>query len=512
LIFVVLIKNKKLDVINQNSGITVFFREFLMKKGGFVLFMVFAFSFLFAQEYPKKLDEPKKLGETTRADIIQKDIEDAIKKLESNSLVESDDARMELIEIGRKAVPYLIKSLDNSKPEVRFVICEILGHIKDPSAVDTLIKHLTDNGEYGKSVASASAKALGMIGDEKSIPELVKILDTDQAKMDVELRYEIIVALGNLRAKDAEGNLKKFLDDKSETYIKQRIVFAVIEALGKIRANGSVKDIAKFLKDPTKEEESDRTIAMVAAKALQRITGTFYGPITIETDEKTKATIKKWIEWFDGERKKESQPKIDQTIQTMELIDNALEKFNLNEGRYPEKLIDLVQKPNYLKKPWPEGGYLKEIHKDGWGRDFEYQIIGPKGEKYQLLSYGEDGKSGGTGPDEDIRWETRDEFERKRKNTMVSMKIIVDAIEKFKATEGRYPDKLIDLSNKPLYAKLWKEPYLKEQQLKDGWGNDFGYKVLNIKDTPFELLSYGSDGKEGGIGRNADIQYQEEKK
>lgn len=492
-----------------------------MKKSCLVILLISLIALPALAQEPPKPPQPSappqpqpQAKELTRDELLQKDIEEAVKKLSSNNFRENDEARQELIEIGKKATPYLIKALDSDKPEVRLMVCEILGHIRDSASTDALIKRLSDLDKYGRSIASAAAKTLGLIGDEKAIPELVKLLDSDNAKVDVELRYEIVTALGIFRAKEAEGPLKKLLEDKAPlTYLGKMVAIASIDALGKIHAKGAIPDIAKLLSDKTKEEWSGRTMAMAAAGALQKITGIDNGPIIEDGEEKTKTTIQNWVMWWDNERKKEAQTKIDATMSTMKIIDEALEKFKLNENRYPDKLIDFVTKPPYATK-WLEGGYLKEVPKDGWGHDFVYQTIGAKGESYGLFSYGADGKEGGTGPDAEIRWETTEQFGFRIKDTQTSMKMIAEALEKFKEVEGRYPEKLIDLVIKPPYAKAWKEPYLKTKDLlKDTWGNNFIYKVPSATaGEPFDLISFGVDGKEGGIGRDTDIKWQKEKK
>lgn len=50
---------------------------------------------------------------------------------------------------------------------------------------------------------------------------------------------------------------------------------------------------------------------------------------------------------------------------------------------------------------------------------------------------------------------------------------------------------------------------VKEDMLKDGWGRPFEYTVPGPGDTPFEIISYGRDGTQGGSGRDADIMYSE---
>lgn len=54
---------------------------------------------------------------------------------------------------------------------------------------------------------------------------------------------------------------------------------------------------------------------------------------------------------------------------------------------------------------YPPGGYLKEIPKDEWGRDFIYKAwVGDKSHTI-LLSWGADGEAGGEGIDADLRVE-----------------------------------------------------------------------------------------------------------
>lgn len=43
----------------------------------------------------------------------------------------------------------------------------------------------------------------------------------------------------------------------------------------------------------------------------------------------------------------------------------------------------------------------------------------------------------------------------------------------------------------------------------DSWGNNFLYQSPGPKNRPYDIISYGSDGKEGGTGNAADIRYSE---
>ncbi len=43
----------------------------------------------------------------------------------------------------------------------------------------------------------------------------------------------------------------------------------------------------------------------------------------------------------------------------------------------------------------------------------------------------------------------------------------------------------------------------------DSWGNDFVYVTPGPNGKPFDLISLGADGQEGGTGNNEDIKYSE---
>ena len=57
--------------------------------------------------------------------------------------------------------------------------------------------------------------------------------------------------------------------------------------------------------------------------------------------------------------------------------------FKLNQGRYPDRLEELVQ-----------AGYLHEMPLDGWGHPYVYRVPGPDGRPFEVLSWGADGKEG----------------------------------------------------------------------------------------------------------------------
>jgi len=54
-------------------------------------------------------------------------------------------------------------------------------------------------------------------------------------------------------------------------------------------------------------------------------------------------------------------------------------------------------------------------------------------------------------------------------------------------------------------SALWKGPYLLKKTPLDPWGNPYVYHIPGKHEFPYEVVSYGEDGKEGGEGNAADI-------
>lgn len=73
------------------------------------------------------------------------------------------------------------------------------------------------------------------------------------------------------------------------------------------------------------------------------------------------------------------------TFASMDNVANALTNYNLDHSSYPTTLGALTAtKPPYLDPRKPP--------KDGWTREFAYQVPGINEHPYELLSAGADGK------------------------------------------------------------------------------------------------------------------------
>jgi general secretion pathway protein G len=75
--------------------------------------------------------------------------------------------------------------------------------------------------------------------------------------------------------------------------------------------------------------------------------------------------------------------------------------YQTDTKRYPQSLQDLVKQPAGVEN-W-NGPYAKPAElKDAWGNDYVYAFPGTEGRRFDLVSYGADGKPGGEGADRDL--------------------------------------------------------------------------------------------------------------
>lgn len=94
---------------------------------------------------------------------------------------------------------------------------------------------------------------------------------------------------------------------------------------------------------------------------------------------------------------------------------------------------------------------------------------------------------------------------------VTQMSAFRNALQTYYLDCGTYPtgeQGLSALWEKPYLSPVpsgWNGPYTESEIGKDPWGNDYIYKSPGSNSLPFEIISYGSDGKEGGEGNAADI-------
>lgn len=100
------------------------------------------------------------------------------------------------------------------------------------------------------------------------------------------------------------------------------------------------------------------------------------------------------------------QARVTTTKANLKALHVAVNQFKMDTGRFPteeEGLKALVEQPTDAEK-WEPGGYLEttEVPKDGWDRDFIYQLYPESGKPFVIKSLGADGQEGGEGFDADL--------------------------------------------------------------------------------------------------------------
>lgn len=82
-------------------------------------------------------------------------------------------------------------------------------------------------------------------------------------------------------------------------------------------------------------------------------------------------------------------------------------------------------------------------------------------------------------------------------------------LDGYKLDNSRYPttqEGLDALVKAPAGISSWKGPYLKKNVVpKDPWSNEYKYTSPGEEGRPYDILSYGADGKPGGDGENKDV-------
>ena len=231
---------------------------------------------------------------STPDEIVRADIPMLIGRLTDKDPFVVDEARWDLLGIGRPGVLELVKRLSDNNPDQQFKICEILGELRDPVAVQPLLEQLKNRSAKGSAstVATAAAMALGKLADRSAAPALMDALDSG----DSDLKYSAAVALGNLRAVEAVPKLKEALKDKATTFYQLFVRAAAADALGKLRATGCEKELSALFDEIETEPSTEQPVGYYAARALERITGQTQGSLT-ESSNVRAESLAKWKKW-----------------------------------------------------------------------------------------------------------------------------------------------------------------------------------------------------------------------
>jgi general secretion pathway protein G len=98
--------------------------------------------------------------------------------------------------------------------------------------------------------------------------------------------------------------------------------------------------------------------------------------------------------------------------------------------------------------------------------------------------------------------------ESKVKAAKIQIESFSSALDLYYLDMGRYPtssDGLAGLVQRPGNAQEWNGPYLKGGVVpNDPWGHPYVYHSP-VERAPYEIISFGADGQEGGTGTATDI-------
>jgi len=196
--------------------------------------------------------------------------------------IDSEDILIELLE------------KDKLKYRAKAFVINTLGKMRSKKAVPVLIKLLED---IKRDVRIASAKALGEIGDEKSVKSLI-IRSTEDP--DANVRKAAIEAIGMIRAKEAFQVLSGLLEKE----IYPDIIEATVSALICIDQDSFLSNIKSY-KTETKKALANITYSMEIIDMLLKceepevVKSAIYALGRIGTDE----AISKLLEYISSDNK-----------------------------------------------------------------------------------------------------------------------------------------------------------------------------------------------------------------
>jgi general secretion pathway protein G len=94
----------------------------------------------------------------------------------------------------------------------------------------------------------------------------------------------------------------------------------------------------------------------------------------------------------------------------------------------------------------------------------------------------------------------------KVKLTQAQLQTLAEKVQQYQMDTGALPPTLDALVTAPGGTQGWLGPYAKTADLNDAWMHPMLYKVPG-EGRPFDLVSYGADGKPGGDSVNADLKF-----
>lgn len=126
--------------------------------------------------------------------------------------------------------------LEDNEWQVRFSCLASLGNIKDPKAIPTLTKYLSDPNDL---LVQAAVGALGDIGESESIPDLLNLLGSE----DMMTRQRLAQALGCIDAAEEPSVIDALRTlCKDQSFVVREAAEESLKTLGREPVGGDISD------------------------------------------------------------------------------------------------------------------------------------------------------------------------------------------------------------------------------------------------------------------------------
>ena len=158
-----------------------------------------------------------------------------------------------LTRLGRQSLPCLFAEMQCDDRDVRKFILDILGEIRDSSAVPLMIEALSDNDG---NIRAAAAENLGKIASPEAVRPLLDLME----EADLLLRFTILQALGQI---GSDVPVEPLLKWSQEPLLRK----ALYDCLGQL---GGAEVIAELVQGLADERPNVRHAALLALEKVER--------------------------------------------------------------------------------------------------------------------------------------------------------------------------------------------------------------------------------------------------
>jgi HEAT repeat protein len=184
-----------------------------------------------------------------------------IEQLKSTHSDEREEAAYDLLRLGAAVVPRLLEEVDSPSSQVRYIVVQLLGRLRDQRAVPFLVAAL---GDRSAAVAGKAAWSLAELRVPEALPALLEMAGHGTT----ERRRHALRALGFCHSYDWEPVLSAAAFEKvfaamGDTAPQVRI--AALEGIRQFGYRRAAAEVVRMSRDPSPE------VRYVAVQALGQI-------------------------------------------------------------------------------------------------------------------------------------------------------------------------------------------------------------------------------------------------